>query len=395
MFGIDKTLTFRDFIKSTDVFNYFVKRWRKDRTGHSNLCAEEIVNDEIFDKLPLPPEEFELFHKYCKLYGEQLRFSIPYFFYLFDYLAENNNSQLTVIDAYPNKMFLEELAERYKLEKGKTVSYCWKEIKPDFVDQGSVIVQILPSRHGSWLPTDTSINRSEETRKWIGDQIANYNFKRLGFVTTKAQFDNGEKCEFIRPEFRVDRHDILWFGNQRGSNNLEFCDTVAITGTYVMNAKALVKEFKLFFPNWNGTEELQDSKRHGYYYQYKDEKLENFRTMKDEDELKQAILRARPHLYKKVILCFCIVPDEIKNDPLLHFRVGGEEMEDERKDWLVQFLKGGNVLQENVILALKDQDKDKEISFDRARDEVYRLRKEYPDVFKAEKEKGRTWLSLF
>ena len=46
---------------------------------------------------------------------------------------------------------------------------------------------------------------------------------------------------------------------------------------------------------------------HGGYYHYVDENLENFRSMKEEDEMYHAILRGRPHLSKKDIYVLGLV----------------------------------------------------------------------------------------
>ena len=395
-------LGFEEFLKDEE-FDKFVRLLKDVRADSLKAIMQMTVIDPNIGKIPffaIPAEEFEVYRKYSQKYGNKEGFATPYFFYLFDYITENTEANLTIIDAKPNEMFMADLKRRYEDEnQGKSINYQWEILKANFKDLGSTIHQCLPQKD-AWLPTNQSINKNSTTRIWIGEEISNIlkdKGCKIGFVTTLAQQKKAEEgtCEFIKPEFHVSLEDILWYGNQRGSNNLEHCNPIFVVGTYVVNRGDLIRQFRLWFPNIDlSTTETIEQSRHGSYYHYKDSKLENFRTMFDEDELYHAILRGRPHLYKKDIYCFCLVPEEIKNDPILHFddsfkRNRGELM-DEKEEWLIQYVKEhSNHVPERV--ARSDMAKKFGIAEVWAYEKIRKITKNHSNLH-LENGNGLTWL---
>ena len=330
-------MTFLAFLNDPD-FDQFISRLkgiRKDYLkGETIAVGKHNFNSISIDCLILYPEEFENYQKNSKLYGCKIQFATPYLFYLFDYFVENHDRvTLTVIDALPNQKFLNQLATRYELETSKKINFKFETIEGNFEDLGSCVHQIL-SQKGAWFSIGSSLNNdkgdsSAKLRKWIGDQISDKiddfcrkfnHLPTIGFVTSKALYKKATKgvnkysklievseCEFIRVEWSIDAKQVLWYWNQRGMNTLEHCDLIFVVGTAVMNRDALVEEFGLWFPNLRSpSPEKIECVPHGGYYHYVDENLENFRSMKEEDEMYHAILRGH-HTFQKRISMFSVL----------------------------------------------------------------------------------------
>ena len=426
IYKIMPKISFEEFLRDPE-FDKFVSSLKEIREQFMKGEMLAVTMNCSTEKsiFSIYADEFETYQKYCQKYGYKERFSTPFFFYLFDYITENPKANLTILDAKPNKMFMTDLKLRYEFENSKAINFEWETIQSNFKDLGSTIHQCL-SQKDAWFPLITSIDndkteKSHKRRVWIGDAISkileNFNNPVIGFVSSRKQYKNATKkvdeyskiileseCEFIKPEWNVRADHVLWFWNQRGMNSLEKCDVIFIVGTPVINQPGLVDGFALWFPNIElTTTDIVEKEPHGTYYHYKDAKLENFRTMFEEDELYHAILRGRPHIYKRDIYCFCLVPEEIKNDPILHFdnsfkRNRGDKMIDKRKEWLLKFLTKERKNQDDVVKAMTKAEELGGLSERRAYEEVLRLRRECEKEILSERSlgdnSGKIWLSL-
>jgi hypothetical protein len=368
-------LKFKELLDDDETFDEFMEKMKTIRKSDLELVVNSAVKDPNIGKIfyiAIPPEELVIYRRYYRLYGLKESFSTMYLFDLFDYVMKNNGVKLSILDATPNWKFLADMRAIYTYETKNPMSFLREKMEDNFKDHGSIIHQRL-SQHGAWFPTTTSINNNNDTRKGIakdlkkflkGEEIRQFlksidktsDTCKIGFTTTKKQRDKvwkhlkkGEKesCEFIDDRFVDDNlKNILWYGNQRGSNNLEYCDIVVNVGTYVINRDGLAKMYEDYYRRLPKSTDTIEEKQHGTWWHYVDSSFENFRTMFEEDEMYHAALRGRPHLYPVYIIVYGLVDERLKTDPILHYKETyyhkrGDKM-DEKEEWLIKYVKEHN-----------------------------------------------------
>jgi hypothetical protein len=194
-----------------------------------------------------------------------------------------------------------------------------------------------------------------------------------------------ETCEFIADVYvEQDSYgniiNILWYMNQRGSNNLEGYDIIVNVGTFVVNIDALPKLYEQYYRKPPKTIATIESGSHGGYYHRVDSTFENFRTMFEEDEMYHAQCRGRPHLHPVYILVYGLVDERLRTDPFLHYKESyygkrGGKM-NEKEEWLLEYVKAhGNHVPEKV--ARSDMAKKFGINLDTAYRVIRSIAKEY------------------
>lgn len=273
---LDKKYTKReilDYLRSRadkDIYNYL-------RSIHNELL-KDVTSGRVWEFIAkFDPLEIERVLKLYKLYGKRDKYAIPYLFWLFDLVGKHT---VVLVEATPNKMFLEDMANRYFKEEGKRITFNYIEI-PFKPCPESVIYRVQSPYHkNAWYPGCSVKN------KVVRDAIR----KRINKI-----------LEIVKPirwaaiGYKGDKLVDLHYGNLKSSNSLEDCDVGFVIGSYNVNTKALRDEFRLFYPHRDGVD-FGSHKTETGRYNYYDEKLENFRRMKEDYEVYQAIHRFRPAL---------------------------------------------------------------------------------------------------
>ena len=300
---------------------------RLARLYHSKLSRIETAIRET-DEFDLPQhvslKEIERVIHYTKIYGANDTFVIPLLFRLFDSKVEKPEIELMIIDALPKMLkVLKMYAERYEHETGIDVVFESEEVKHQNPVLTSQVIRILPG----WYPHRQSVDFSRRTRnmfvrkvnKLMDDEHVGLSF---AIVTTKRS-KNYFKRKF--PEAQS-----LTYGDLRGNNALEHFDVLFLTGTYNVNKTTLPDEFALLFPNlpresgeglgrifrglngWADT--VAETGPHNGRYVYTNAKLDLYRWLKEDYEMYQAIMRARPLNYERVVYVFGEVPDGLPEE---------------------------------------------------------------------------------
>ena len=253
--------------KKLDTFTSFPEAWK-----------------EIFE---IDPQDLLIVSKYIRLYGERKQFGIPFLFPLFDMVGDR---YVSLIEAVPNRKFLQDMSERYFKETGRRIRFNYLKI-PFKPCKESRIYHVKPFWHlDAWYPHQSTQNKlirraiRHRVKKIIQDEYC----LDYGIISYK---DN--KCN-------------LHFGNLKGMNRLEDCKVGFIVGSYTINLDGLLEQFRLFYCREPKT--LESRKGEDGRYHYIDEKLENFRCMLEDGEMYQAIHRFRPVLKPTKIYVFGALP---------------------------------------------------------------------------------------
>ncbi|MGC9779563.1 MAG: hypothetical protein HZR80_10010 [Candidatus Heimdallarchaeota archaeon] len=255
-------------------------------------------------------QEFYTYRRYASIYGLQKQFATPSLFYLFDLVFETADTELILIEAMPNIEFLKDLLKLYLKEKNRLLILEINEIEPEKIPN-SKFYQCY-GYSGAWYPTTSSIVNSKDTvrrmKGWIKEILkSEYNDREnccIGIIKPKRVMidDLIDKKEFPNVKY-------LNFGNLRGLNKLEKCNPLFVIGSYNINKKDLLKEYKLWFKFLPEDITTYQEKR----YKYNNDKLDNFRSMFEEEEQFHAVFRSRALTYDREVYCFGLIPREIDN----------------------------------------------------------------------------------
>ena len=331
------------------------RQWVNDELSY---LKEHPKSEKTF-LIDIDVEEFRIFKRLSNIHGLREQFATPYLFYLFDYVCNNENAYLTIIDALGqntnNEVFMDRLTERYFKETHNGIEPYYKTVEP-WKDSDSIIYRCL-GKENAWYPTTSSITNSERTRRHIKEcinKILETYFKDSSPVSIGLVKPKHAKAE----DFFDNLHNVksLDWGDLRGMNHLEYCDVLFVVGTYCINHQDAKENFGLTFAREPSTMNLVENRPHGGRYNYVDPDLEILRWAKEEYEQYQGIMRIRPLNHNTKIFSFGLIPQEIpeeveRGEEIQFFRKGGELEMRNRKDCLYDLLlrEKGRVRQSSAV----------------------------------------------
>ncbi|MHA1972668.1 MAG: hypothetical protein ACTSW1_06740 [Candidatus Hodarchaeales archaeon] len=271
------------------------------------LRVSEETSNEIFlnHLFSVNPNDLYLLKKMYRVHGLRDQYAVPLIFQAFEHGVE---SDVTIIDAIPNREFLHGMAARYQIENPDyVIEYDFLEPFEYDTESKSEIIRVrLSNRKEAFYPKTSLMDprTQERINNQIEDIIIAYGLqgKRFGLITHKSLVN----IFCPRAEKRA------YFGNLRGLNEFENLDALFIVGTYIPNYPAIQKDYDLFYARPPTTTESKKVKGEGRYYL--DSSLENFSIMVGAYETYQAAHRCRPGLSKKKVFIWGVVPKWLKEE---------------------------------------------------------------------------------
>ena len=346
-------------------------------------CKEQYMANYVSI---IPPEEIEEYYR-CRIFlGKLKTIAVPALFPLFNYIAENPNAKLKIIDAKFKKELMDLWSRRYKLETGVNIIFVPEPLPEEYnlEDQHSIVYRV---KGRTWFSPGALEN---EPKLRVKIQVHSTMFTETNF-NYLASADVGliTSLRFASHDFLPDKFyqlDSLHYGDLRGKNDLALVKLGFVVGTYlsshwdkVTHEGGIVEDFRRMFCVDPPTE-YENDKAHGGHYKFKFKPLDAWRWLHEDYEMYQAIHRFRPLRHKCDILLYGLCPIEIEEDGVkvidMPFRVGGVRL-DKRKELVIEMLKDRSMTQDEIVEELtKDH-----ISFRTAYDESLRLKKQYRKIF--------------
>jgi len=362
--SLDEFFSHHSFDFIIDVFKQFQREKISEMKSYvsianiTRICKQYMLNIDI--------EEFVTFRKYWQIYGNEFDVFAKHSFYpLFDYIFNNPKSKMIIIDAIPNKIILNEIANRYTLETSNKIEFRYQEIKYENSKIKNPTIFRCFNHKDSWYPFISSIKHHANNRirikraiHFILDEFydGGYGLK-IGLVIplppiTKKKLKYYEKEErnkkwlnkFIDTSLNV---QFLTWGNLRGQNNLKDCNVLFVVGTYNINKEAMKEEFRLFFAKEPPEEEAQQEE---YRYVFQDKLLDAFREVREEYEQYQGIMRGRGN---QNVYCFSVIPKCLPDYfTIKDYRIPSRSIiRDVDEKWFINYFKSGNYksLKEEIL----------------------------------------------
>ncbi|MHA1972483.1 MAG: hypothetical protein ACTSW1_05810 [Candidatus Hodarchaeales archaeon] len=271
----------------------------------SRVISEE-TSDPVFLKRLNAVSVSDLldYLKLTRIYGRRDQFAVPLIFQIFEHAKQ---TEVTIIDAIPNRQFLDDMAQRYQRENPDySIEYEYLDPLECDAEQNSEVYRVRLGTRKNAVYSKITL-RDPRVRNRINAQIekiiANrFQNKKIGIISMKE----------LVSEFHPRAEKRAYYANLRGSNLLEDVDVLFVIGTYIPNIEAIQKDFELFYARTPTTLETVKVKGEGYVYS--DSPLDNFSRMNGEYEMYQALHRCRPALSTKKIFVWGIIPKWIKEE---------------------------------------------------------------------------------
>lgn len=251
-----------------------------------------------------------------EIYGDREQYYESFQQRIFEYLPQTT---VVLVEAFPNIKFLKDQTNLYKQRTGIEVGFKTSEL-PFERNDSSTVVRIIGRVHGKkfWLPSESFDKSREITKKHVArimEAIFNtHPDGHPGFISFKAELRSPTDW-FSREQLtRID--DLaLYYGGLRGQNKLQHCDWIILLGTYQTNKGELLRMHNGLYIDQIDIEDvmLGGVRRADGVWTYPDHpSLENLRQILDDNEMLQAIFRARPLNHNTKIYCICSVPEQMK-----------------------------------------------------------------------------------
>lgn len=263
----------------------------------------------------------ESYKKYADIYGMLKQFATANLFPIFDYMFKYTDMDAEIddvphvilIEAMPNEKFLQDIVDMYFKETGNIIHLDFEYIKPEIIPDSTFYR--CATYEGNWYPSTRSIVESESTRAKIKEHIQQI---------LDAYYNGGDSCKIglmfpkkCKLEDFIDTtryKDVLnlRFGNQRGKNELEYCNPYFVIGTYLINKNEIENDYFLWFKEYPESSDSYQEEKKKSRFRFVDSKLDNFRSMFEEEEQYHAVFRSRSLTYKRQVFCFGIIPEEME-----------------------------------------------------------------------------------
>lgn len=251
------------------------------------------------------------------IYGDREQFYESFHQRIFEYTTRTIT---LLIDAFPNTKFLKDQTNLFEQRTGRKMEFKASEL-PFKRNDLSTVIRVIGRVHGKnfWLPSQSfdKLNRTSTKRHVtkIMDAIFDTNPEgQPGFISFMSEVYRSPDWLSVKQLMRIDDF-TLYYGGLRGQNKLQYCDWIILLGTYQTNKGELLKIHNGLYIDQINIDEVMNGgvKSPDGTWTYPDyPSLENLRQILDDNEMLQAIFRARPLNHNTKIYCICSVPEQMK-----------------------------------------------------------------------------------
>lgn len=250
--------------------------------------------------------------KYTKLYPDNyknlfgnIKWYKPYLYYIFK-LCQTTKVVMTC--ATFNLKFFTDMLEFYN---GEFILN--KPIKIKIYDSNISNKETIVAKIGDgWFPNLRLPTKIKQHLEILVSELGSAN---IGIVCNKEH----SKVNDVRTFYKGTEIECNTYGASAGNNNLENKPILTIIGSYITNIGALLIDYNRLYKDILSEEILQNIGDQEFYARKMINKesypnLHNYQIIKDVCEMYDAMHRSRGLLSPKYIICFCDVPDKIKEE---------------------------------------------------------------------------------